>query len=219
MDSAVSVRYRKNAWRLLSVGLILLLVLTTRLLPEAGWTEYAFSAIAASLFILFLFLSRIAARAEKKRPIRTAILLVVFANGVILSLIVVHAVKLGAMNAGVPEGGTARLRFTYEESVYSQIEGFVGNMDTVVYVGKARVENGGSAPVDLDGPTNIRCETSFMLGEQTYAGEQSANVRITPGRLRNGYQKSIAIPCGGDTNCVVKIVATYEPTFWEVLLH
>ncbi len=219
MEGEVSIRGRKNALRLFAVLLILFLVLSTPFFPRAEWTESGFAALALALFAAYLLTARVIARAEKKRTVRALLLLAVAVNAAALSLLIVHAVKLDAARAEIPAGGTVRLLFFYDTEVYSSAEGFIENMDVALSIGEVRVENGGAAMVDLDGTTDISCAVAFQLGGKAYAGEHSVKVRISPRRLKNGYRASVDVSCGGDATCDVTITASYEPTFWEILLN
>jgi signal transduction histidine kinase len=219
MDGEVSIRGRKNALRFFAVLLILFLVLSTRFFPRASWTEYGFAALGVALFAAYLLAARVIARAEKKKVIRALLLLVAFVNAAALSLLVVHAVKLDAARAELPANGAVRLLFSYDTEVYSSADGFIEDMNADLTVGETRVKDGGAAMVDLDGTTDIRCAVSFQLGGKAYAGEKSIKVRISPRRLKNGYRASMEIPCGVDVSCDVTITASYEPTFWEILLN
>lgn len=218
-DGAVSIRYRRNARRLLTLGTLVLFVLSVRLLPEAKWSDYALGAVALALFFLHARGARLAAQADGKRPIRAMLLAVAALDVAVLSLIVVHTVKLDAARADVPAEGQVRLRFTYDGDVYSSVTGFVEDMETALYVENAPVGNGESATVLLGARTEFRCTTSFSLSGQHFEGEWTIKAQITGRNVQNGYSVRFTIPCGDDTSCVVACEATYEPTFWEVVFH
>ena len=219
MEGAVSVRYRRNARRFFTLELLLLFVLSVRLLPESKWSDYALGAVALALLLLHALGVRLMAFASGKRPIRAVLLVAAAMTVAVLSLIAVHAVKLDAARANVPAEGAVRLRFTYDGTVYSSIVGLVGEMDTTLHIGDARVPSGESATVMLSARTEMRCATSFSLNGQYFQGERAIKATITDRNLRNGYRVRFTIPCGEDTSCVVTCKAVYEPTFWEVVFH
>ena len=218
-EGAVSIRYRRNTRRLLTLEVILLFLLSARLLPNAKWSNYALGAIALALFFLHALGARIAALANEKRPIRAMLLVATAMSVSVLSPIAVHAVKLDAARADMLAAGEVRLRFTYDGDVFSPVVGFVEDMETVLYVGGTPVASGESATVEMGACTELRCATSFSLAGQSYEGERTLKARITGKKIQNGYDIHFTIPCGDDTSCAVTCDAIYEPTFWEVVFH